>query len=181
MPRVDTQQFTKTIGGLREAAHTALSNQSVDDFEAFERYLSEVEAYVREVQQSLWADDAKTTIRKLEKNEMLTDADREVLRTFLISDATAYLAEENNYQDWVNELERIIKTLEQNVNTIDRNNIADLRGILKDAIRLVPDIRNYLDEQRRVEKFEQALKTPDKASNEMLVRILREQLNSPKR
>ncbi|MBI1825030.1 MAG: hypothetical protein HY287_01880 [Planctomycetes bacterium] len=181
MPLVDTQQFTKTIGGLRDAANTALSNQSVDDFEAFERNLNQVEGYVREIQQSLWADDAKATIRKLEKNQELADADREVLRTFLISDARAYLAEENNYQDWVAEMERIIQTLEQSVANVDRDNIADLRGILKDAIRLVPDIRNYLEEQRRVEKFEQAMKTPDKTSNDLLVRVLREQLDSPKR
>ena len=64
------------------------------------------------------------------------------------------------------------------VNTVDRETIADLRGVLKDAIRLVPDIRNYLDEKRRVEKFEQALETLDKSSRDMLVRVLREQLRA---
>ncbi len=174
-------KLSETIHGLKSAAADALQNQSVDDFEAFERYLSEVERYVREVQQSLWADDARATIRRLEKGEPLTDVDRDLVRAFFISDAQAYLKNENNYQDWVRELERLIAALSNGVQTVDRNSIADLRGVLKDAIRLVPDIRNFLDEQRRVEKFEQGLKTLDADARTMLLRLLKEQLRSSDR
>ena len=181
MSTVDTAQLSETIQGLKDSATSALKNHSADDFETFERYLSEVEGYVREVQQSLWADQAKTTIRKLEKGETLTAADQELIRTFIVSDAHGYLHEENNFNDWVRELERLVKTLSTKVNTVDRNSIAGLRGVLKDAIRLVPDIRNYLDEQRRVEKCEQALKNPDPASQKLLLRLLQDQLRSDKR
>ncbi len=178
---IDTDQLTDTIQGLKDAAASALQHESVEDFEAFERYVSEVDTFIREVQQSLWANDAKATIRRLEKGEPITDTDREVVRTFLISDAQRYLAHENNYQDWIKELNRIVAELGRRVNTVDRNSIADMRGIIKDAVRLVPDIRNYLEEKCRVEKFERALDTPDKASRELLVRVLREQLRSGSR
>jgi len=55
------------------------------------------------------------------------------------------------------------------------------RGVLKDAIRLVPDIRNYLEERRRVEKFEVALHTFDATSRNALARLLTEQLGSDSR
>lgn len=181
MTQLDTQQLSETIGGLKEAAANALAHQSADDFEAFERYLSEVDGYVREVQQSLWANDARGTLRRLEKNEPLNQTDREVLQTFLISDARSYLKHENNFEDWVSELERLVDGLDKRVNTTDRNSIADVRGILKDAIRLVPDIRNYLEEQRRVERFDQAITSLDQTSRDMLVRVLKEQLRSEKR
>ena len=181
MSTVDTAQLSETMQGLQTSATEALRNHSADDFEAFERYLSEVEGYVREVQQSLWADEAKATIRRLEKGEPLTPQDQDLLRSFLISDAQAYLQHENNFADWVRELERLVATLSKRVAKIDKNTVAELRGVLKDAIRLVPDIRNYLDEQRRVEKFEQALKNMDKSSCTLLLRLLKEQLRSDKR
>jgi hypothetical protein len=59
--------------------------------------------------------------------------------------------------------------------------VAELRGVLKDAIRLVPDIRNFLEEKRRIHKFETALETLDEPSRQMMAHILREQLESPKR
>ncbi len=178
---MDTDQLNDTMQGLKEAAASALAHESVEDFESFERYLSEVDGFVREVQQSAWAVEAKTTIRRLEKGDPLTEQDHDLIRTFLVSDAQRYLAHENNFQDWLTELHRLIDDLGKRVNTVDRHSIADLRGVLKDAIRLVPDIRNYLEEKRRVEKFEQAQSTLDKSSRDLLVRVLREQLRSTTR
>lgn len=179
MPTAGTDQLTETIHSLRDAANTALANESADDFANFERYLSEVEAFVREVQQTMWGDDARATIRRLEKGEPLNDTDHDVIRAFLISDAQGYLAHENNYGDWLRELKRLIDDLETRVNMVDRDSIVDLRGVLRDAIRLVPDIRNYLTEKRRVEKFEQAVDTLDETSRDMLHRILAGKLRSP--
>jgi len=181
MAIAETDQLVETVQGLKEAATSALANESADDFEAFERYLNEVHAFVRETQQSLWADEGRATLRRLEKGEPLNNQDADLIRAFLISDAQSYLAQENNYNDWLNELKRLVDDLCKRVNTVSRETIADLRGVLKDAIRLVPDIRNYLDEKRRVEKFEQALGTLDRSSRDMLVRVLQEQLRSATR
>jgi hypothetical protein len=170
MSTVDTAQLSETMQGLKNSATEALRNHSADDFEAFERYLSEVDGYVREVQQALWADEARTTIRRLEKGEPLSASDQDLIRSFLISDAQAYLQHENNFTDWT------IATLSKKVSRIDKHCIAELRGVLKDAIRLVPDIRNYLDEQRRVEKCEQALHNLDKTGRDLLLRLLKDQL-----
>lgn len=181
MSALDTAQLSESIQNLKEAAGSALQNQSAEDFENFEQYLSTVDGFVREIQQSLWAPEAKTTIRRLEKGEPLNDADQNLIRAFLVSDAQAYLQQENNFKDWVRELERLVGSLETRVNCVDRASIASLRGVLKDAIRLVPDIRNYLDEQRRVEKCEQALKNLDNSSRMLLLSLLKEQLRSDKR
>ena len=181
MSTVDRTQLCETITGLKDAAGCALQNQSAEDFEAFERYLSEVEGYVRELQQSLWSFDAKGTVRRLEKGETLTEADHKVIRTFLVSDAQAYLQHENNFRDWVQELERLISQLSTQITNVNRESIADIRGVLKDAIRLVPDIRNYLDEQRRVEKCEQALKHMDESSRVLLLTLLKDQLRCERR
>lgn len=181
MTTTATDHLAESIQHLKDAAQSALNNESSEEFTSFERYLNEVEAYARELQQSKWADEAKATIRRLERNEPLNETDREVLRAFLVSDAVAYLHHENNFGDWVHELGRLLKELEKRADRVDRDNIVDIRGILKDAIRLAPDIRNYFCEKRRVEKFEQAMRTLDQNSCQLLHRLLSEQLRCPNR
>jgi hypothetical protein len=181
MALVQTDELIDTIEELVQASELALSTENVGQFTEFEKHVNEVDAYVREVQQGMWSDPAKTTIRNLERGEPLTPNDKELIETFLISDAEQYLKHENNYDDWKHELKRIMKEVKQRSRTVDQNTIGDLRGILKDAVRLVPDIRNYLDERGRVEKCKSALDNLNEPARKQLVNLLREQLSSPKR
>ncbi len=181
MPTTTANQLTDTFNALKEAADGALASQTTDDFVRFEKYLNEVETFTRETQQSMWAKEAAQTIKGLEKGDPLTEADKDLIRTFLVSDAEHYLAVENNYGDWLNELKRLTADLQTRAGTADRHSIGELRGILKDAMRLVPDIRNYLDEKQRVEKLSTALQALDQPSRNMLAKLLRDQLSSEKR
>ena len=181
MTAVAADQIAETMQNLKETAEAALSSESADQLSDLERYVNEVEAYVRESQQAMWADQAGAAIRNLEKGAPITEADKEAIRTFLVCDADRYLAHENNYADWKHEFKRLMNDLVRRANMVDRNSIGDLRGVLKDAIRLVPDIRNYLEELKRLEQFEQALGSLDDSSRAMLARLMKEQLSSPNR
>lgn len=181
MPSAAPTVLQDTMAELTAMARAALMHQTSEDFNALERYLAEVEGYVREMQQSMWAREVKTAISHVEGGSPLTAADQEVIRAFLISDAEHYVALENNFPDWCQELQRLMDDLAKRVNTVDRSNIAELRAVMKDAQRLVPDIRNYLDEKQRIERFEQALSNLDASSRKMMGKILREAIESPKR
>ena len=181
MSTLSTDQLTETIQGLKNHADGAIRQPALEPFEALEKYVAEVEAYVREVQQGMWSEEAMQTLHKLEKNDPLDECDRDLLRVFLVSDAERYLAVENNYADWIAELRRLMEDLVRRVATVDRHTIADLRGVLKDAMRLVPDIRNFLDEKERVAKFRNAIDNLDPSSCKMLIKLLSEQLATAKR
>lgn len=176
-----TDQLNDTIHDLREAADSALASGTADDFATFERFVNEVEAYARELQQSMWGDEARAAIKHLQSGDTLTPDDRDVIRAFMISDAQAYLENENDFNNWITELKRLVGDVESRANNIDRDSIADFRGVLKDTIRLVPDIRNYYAEKLRVEKFEEALLTLDATSRKMLAQVMTEQLRSTNR
>jgi hypothetical protein len=177
----NTDQLSDTIQSLKDSAEGAIQSQTLEQFEALETYVADVESYVREVQQAMWAEEAKQTLRKLDKNDTLEACDLDLLRVFLISDAERYLAVENNFADWIAELRRLMDDLVRRMATVDRHTIADVRGVLKDASRLVPDIRNFLDEKQRVAKFESAVMHLDAASRKMLAKLLAEQITSSKR
>ncbi|MCP4250349.1 MAG: hypothetical protein GY778_25175 [bacterium] len=176
-----TDQLADRADALRQAAAQALNTETAEEFGQFERQLNRLDALVRETQQALWTDEADTAIEHLESGQPLTESDQKVIRTFLISDAEHYLAVENNYADWIAEFQRLIDEIGDRASTADHGTIGELRGLLKDAIRLVPDIRNYLEERQRVERCRMALHTFDAASRSALVRVLREQLERPNR
>lgn len=181
MISAERDHLTDMVGAIREAAEGALTRESPDELGRVEREINVLEEAVRELHQEMCSDDIKAVIPRLEKGEPLSHEDVDVIRSFLISDAEAYLANENNYRDWVEELYRLLDDIAKRVGNIDRQNLSDLRGVLRDAIRLVPDIRNYLEEKDRIRKFDAALHTLDQPSRDMMARILREQLSSPKR
>ncbi len=176
-----TDQLGDTIQDLRNAADSALNSGTADDFASFERFVNEVEAYARELQQSMWGDEARTAISHLKAGKPLTADDHDVIRAFMISDAQAYLEHENDFNNWISEFKRLVTDLEKRANNIDRDTIADFRGVLKDTIRVVPDIRNFYAEKLRVQKFEEALLSLDDASRKMLAQVMTEQIRSSKR
>ncbi|GMU20039.1 MAG: hypothetical protein AMXMBFR13_01400 [Phycisphaerae bacterium] len=178
MPSTLTEHLFESVQLLKTSAEIALNAESAEEFESFERELNRFAAQVREMQQSLWSEDARVAIEHLAAGAPLTPADREVIRTLLICDAERYLALENNFPEWVQELRRLFSEIESKSSRVDRSSLADLRGLLKDASRLVPDIRNYLDEQRRIERFHAAMNQLDDPTRLMMARLLREQLQS---
>ncbi len=172
----DTTQLSDAIAAFGEATERAFENACPDDFEALSRHLDRLDATVREMQQDMWADKAWETVKRLEKGKPLETVDRDVIRAFLISDAEHYLAMENNFEDWVSDLRRLNADLARRANLVDIHSIGELRGLIKDATRLLPDIQNFYEEQRRIDKFEAATESLDEASRQMLARLLKEQL-----
>lgn len=181
MSAAATTQLTQSVHSLSQRVETALKSSSVDELERFERQLGELSGLVRELQQGMWTDAARQAIAHLEGNETLTDADYEVIRIFMVADAEYYLANENNYDEWLDELRRLIGEMSRTAGKVDRESVGNLRGILKDAQRLVPSIRNYFEEKQRITKFDAAVHSLDSSSRKLMAEILREQLNSAQR
>ncbi len=154
MPTATTTQLVDCTELLKSAGESALHRPTVEDFIDIERQLGEVDTLTRELQQSLWRNEAKHTIKRLESNEPLTESDREVIRTFVVSDAQHYLDEENNFPDWLREFRRLLTEMDRRAHTVDRESIGPMRGVVKDAVRLIPYIRNYLEVQRRFDRFD---------------------------
>ncbi|MFQ5590939.1 MAG: hypothetical protein ACE5HE_07245 [Phycisphaerae bacterium] len=181
MTTADMTRLSEAFEAVKSTAQEALRRGSADQFQQVESRLSRFGAEVRELQQSMWAEEARETVHRLEKGKELTPTDMQVIRTFVVSDAEQYLALENNYEDWLVELKRLFDEITKRVESVTRETIGELRGVLKDVERLVPDIRNHLEERSRVKKFDLATQTLDVPSRTLLARLLNDQLHDPKR
>ncbi|TWT44139.1 hypothetical protein RAS1_05470 [Phycisphaerae bacterium RAS1] len=175
----ETAELVGTIEMVKSAAEQALAHESAEGMEMVERQLAHVESSVRELQQTFWCTEIKAAIRNLENGRPLTPQDKQVVRHFIVSDAEHYLRVENNYGDWVQELRRLLGSIAAAAPGVTRETIGELRGTIKDAQRVIPDIRNYLDEQRRLDIFEEQIDKLDEQSRGVLVRLLREKLTMP--
>ena len=96
--------------------------------------------------------------RNLQSGRELTPEETAAIRALIVGDAEHYLALENNFDDWAAELERITSQIAQTAESADEQNLANLRGMLKDATRLVPTMRAYAEEKRRVEHFDREIR-----------------------
>jgi len=181
MPSADTTLISQSIHTLSRAAEDAIAQSSPTALEGFERQLNEIDALVRELQQQMWADAARRAIANLQSQQPLTDEDFEVIRVFMVSDAENYLSRENNYDDWLDELRRLMHDLATEAKTLTRETIGDYRGLLRDAIRLVPNIRNYFEEKQRLSRFDGTVHNLDPKSRALLIELLREQIDNPRR
>lgn len=96
-----------------------------------------------------------------------------------MGDAEYYLKLENNFNDWLLELKRIIgeinkmRDLEPNI-----ENASHLRALLEDGKRVIFDIAFFLEKKERIRNFEEATLEIDREERDLLMKLLRSKLVS---
>ncbi len=179
----ETYGLSEAFSGVETLGRSALGRMTVDEFTTFERALSQLDIYLRELVQAHCADAAMVALDHIENGDALTEADRNVIHQLLVADAKAYLDVENNFRDWVDELRRLLADMDARSRAANPSvdQMQEFRGLTRDAIRLVPNIRNYLDEQTRVDKFDASMESMDSQARQTLARLIRDQINRPDR
>lgn len=181
MPNLASTELTMAAGDLVAAADVAARQSSPEAFETLEQRINRFATSLREMQQAQLRPQVKSAIKNLESGRPLSPEEASAVRALVIGDAERYIALENDGSAWMTELNRLIAEITRLADTADADAIANLRGVLKDAVRLVPTMRAHAEEKRRVEQFERAFARLDDANRALLIQILREMLDSPTR
>ncbi len=153
---------------------------------AFQRagsVLNESKNIVREEFQKETSAQIKEIIRKLSGQEPVSDQDMGLIKLWIVGDAEGYTKMENDFQDWLDEYERLRTVLNDYENKeCTAEDLLKRHGILQDATRVNYDIANFLEQKNRIQKFESAMSgSLDKDGRNFLARILSDKLNSPDR
>lgn len=153
--------------------------------EAFQRAasaLSEAKNNVREELQQKTSSEIRQIIDKVQSNKPISPKEIDLIKAWIVGDASGYSKMENNFQDWLSEykrLEEALSTCEKQDCTPD--DLMKIHGTLEDAIRVSYDIANFLETQDRIKKFEAAVSDGlDDNERDLLVRVLIGKLESPK-
>jgi hypothetical protein len=179
----ETYGLSEAFSSVETIGRSALGRMTVEEFSTFERALEQLEVFLRETVQAHCADAALAALGHIENGKTLTKSDRRVIEQLLVADAKAYIEVEDNFRDWVDELRRLLADMDARSREVEPSvdQLQELRGLTRDAMRLVPSIRNYLDEQTRIDKFDASLESMDTQARQVLARLIRDQINRPDR
>ena len=162
-----------------QAAHAGARQQDVGSFQTLTPQLTALANALRETYQSSVATPVTNVIMKLKANRELTPDDIKVVEGFMIGDAEAYTRVENDFQNWITELARLVKSLSEKSDRLEGSTILDAMGEVADAQRVLGDVCNYLEQQERVARYKRTMAQPlTPESSAMLVEILQRQLAS---
>jgi len=175
------RDLSEIVESLSALVRSAALDRSPEAFESVEQQISRFEAMVREVQQARCSAETKRAIRNLQQGQPLAPEELEAIRMMVVGDAEFYLKHENNLNEWLAELDRLMAEVRRLAATGEDRALAELRGVLRDAVRLLPNIRSYMEEKRRLDRFNTAFASLDPANRRLLVELLQEMLDSPRR
>ena len=173
---MDTTRLTPGMNAAREA-------MTADAFQQSAFGLGRQRTAIRETLQSITSDQILGVLERLAAGAQPSPEDLQLVRMWIVGDADSYLRQENNFQDWVAEFDRLKGVIGRyEGRPCSEAELLELKGILEDAVRVAHDIANYLEKRERVHQFEATVEAShawDGAAREALLRILRGKLESP--
>lgn len=168
-------QITKAMGEAQE-------KMSDTAFQQAGSILDNNRSLVREKFQKDTSIQIKRIIEKLSEQQTISSDEINLIKLWIIGDADSYTKIENNFQDWLDEYDRLKKIIRnyENKDCSDED-LLKLHGILEDAIRVNYDIANFLEKKDRMQKFESAISDGlDKEEREAFIEVLSGKLSSSK-
>ena len=167
------------LKGLSQSLNQAIQNGTPGAYAQANMSLNDMKNRIRERFQELGTGEIKPVIEKLESFEPLSEGEKEAVRLWMVGDAESYTRLENNFKDWLAEIERlagVLKAYEAKEETLA--NLLNVHGLLRDAMRVAADISDYLEEKDRVARFEKAITQLNQSDAELIARLLRAKLSS---
>jgi hypothetical protein len=134
--------------------------------------LSDLETALREDMQARTKPQIDEIINKLKTNQALTTEDLQNMKLWIVGDSEHYARLENNYQDWMEELQRLMTELQNAEVNNDIESGSRLRALLLDAIRVLGDIVFFLEQKERVANFDDSTREIDDSERDLLISIL---------
>ncbi|HEX6142781.1 MAG TPA: hypothetical protein VFZ01_08695 [Geminicoccaceae bacterium] len=176
------EQLDRVKEILDEVASYGRSFHERTDEGAYHRMsltLAALEDDLREVVQAATRDEMTAVIGKLESDAELTPDELRLIRLWMVSDAEFYVQMENDYRDWLAELNRLVGVVDMLRSQRLTPEIAGrLSGTIRDAIRVIGDITYFKEQERRIGDFERATARLYSEDKRTLARILRQKQRS---
>jgi hypothetical protein len=191
MSSLEQKGSRSTLGMLQdklaqtvELGGPALSAPRVEAVERLDQKLRTLAGLCRETFQETLADAYALIADKLERGEPLTSGERTAVELLFTGEATYYLKTENNFDDWISELQRLVAELDRR-RADGLNSLADLmhvQALCRDAMHVTPEVIYYLREKQRVEQFRESLSGEiSREGGRLLGRMIRDLMASPLR
>ncbi len=120
-------------------------------------------------------------IKQLKQDGILSEAEKTLLRQWIVGDACSYLAADNSYSHHLSEYRRLqLLVGGYDGRELSESALCELQGVLLQLQHLGQAIVHYLQQQQRILQFDQALEGGLSAmAREIFINQLQEKMKSP--
>jgi hypothetical protein len=182
-PADDVAARARTVARL---ARDVSGSDDPNRLEELEIQVGSLGEFTREAIQTRYREVYLALADKIENGGTLDEQDRRFLGILVTGAANAYLRSENDVAAWRGEIRRIADKLEGAGSAgapeaSDLGLFLEVAAAVEEAKRVVPDLRYYLEEGARVERFRKATETIEPEERPFLARLIRDHLSSPRR
>ena len=170
------------LKGMSQAMKQAQADNTSESFGYVATELVKSKNDIRQAIEQATAAEVAAIIGKLENNQPLTQAEKAMVKLWVVGDAEGYVKMENNFQDWMQEYRRIMDDIaawEGKTGSIQE--LVKVHGVLEDAIKVAAAVAHYLEDRERVARCETALSNLTAEDNKFIAGMLKSMLTSPKR
>lgn len=168
------------LKGVSQSMRAAAQRNTFDEFSRLETELVKTKNEVKERIQSLTAERVKAIIQKLEKNQPVSDEEKDFVRLWVVGDAQGLTRMKDVLQDALSEFQKLSDLIQDFENKKESvTELVNLHGVLEDSLRVVAEVTHFLEDQERIERFEKAIKDLDREESKFIAKILHEELIAP--
>lgn len=142
--------------------------------------MKDLEEMMREYIQDITKGELEQIISKLKSNKQLDKHEIDYIKLWIVGDAQHYAQLENNYKDWLNEVERLMKEINKiNADNPDFVASSRLRATLMDGVRTLNSVMYFLTQEERLKNFLESTQEIDPEERDLLIRLLEGKISSP--
>jgi hypothetical protein len=161
-----------------------LESRQLRDLEQLDQKLRTLDSLCRESFQETLSSAYDLIASKLERGETLDANERNAVELLFTGEAKYYLKTENNFHDWIRELQRLLGELDAR-HSAGLQSLADLmhvQALCRDAMHVFPEVLYFLREKERIQLFEESLRGEiSREEGRLLARMIRDLMASPHR
>jgi len=141
--------------------------------------LANLDDNLREAGQGQTAAAMEAIIRYLHEDGEVSREDLALIRLWMVSDAEFYIQMENDFHNWIIELNRIFSHISSlRENQLTPETMGKISGSIRDGLRVIADVIYFRQQEQRIERFERATRRLYSEDKLHLARILSQKLLS---
>lgn len=180
---VTSAEVGSQIDMVLQAAGQALDAAGSGGYNALISHLNTLDSQAREALQARLEQHLWPIVEKLENDQPLAAAEQDMLQLLLVGDAKSYVKTEDQVDNWRSEARRLMEEIRrvQAEGLEGLDSLMRLQALCREAMRVLPDLAYYYEEQERARRFEEAMRSQlDRETRRTLANLIKEMLTSDK-
>lgn len=171
--------FKELSQRIERSFNDAIKAGDASSYQRLGAIFSDADIQLREYIQEITKNEINRIIQKLETGKEIGVEELRFIKLWIVGDADYYIKLENNFNDWLLEIKRIVnETTKIKESEPDFETASHLRAILEDGKRVIHDIAFYLEKKERIANFEESTLELDREERDLLIKLLKNKLVS---